>query len=66
MSKLKEIKDVPIFMYGENSNGYRIDESEVSNFDKFKNVPIINRFLLRLQIINLVVDVADCIYRNLS
>lgn len=42
MSNLKEIKDIPIFMYVENNNGYIIDESEVKNFDKFKNVPIIN------------------------
>ena len=39
---MKEIKDIPIFMYGENANGYIIDESEVSNFYKFKNAPIMN------------------------
>lgn len=42
MANLKEIKDIPIFMYGKNDNGYSIDESEVINFDKFKNIPIVN------------------------
>lgn len=76
---MKEIKNIPIFMYGENANGYIIDESEVSNFEKFKNVPIINHIgneemgenvigvvmsATRLEFPYVYGDVA--VYRNLS
>lgn len=42
MNQLKEIKDIPIFMYGENDNGYIIDVLEIEDFKKFENAPIVN------------------------
>lgn len=38
---MKELKDVQIFMYGESPNGFVIPESEMLDFSKFKNVPIL-------------------------
>ena len=43
MIKTKEIKDISIFLYGENANGYIIDKSQIEDFSKFENVPIVNK-----------------------